>query len=101
MRLGMMGLGRMGANMVRRLQKAGHDCVAFDRNAASVKEVARDGATAATSPVDLVQKLQTPRAISLMGPAAVFAATLPHFTGLLDPPSTFSPLHSASSHNAH
>jgi 6-phosphogluconate dehydrogenase len=84
MQLGMIGLGRMGANMVRRLQKAGHHCVAFDRNAASVKEVARDGATAATSLDDLVKKLQRPRAIWLMVPAAVVDATLQDLVGKLD-----------------
>jgi 6-phosphogluconate dehydrogenase len=66
----------MGANMVRRLQRAGHQCVAFDRNAASAKEVERDGATAATSLDDLVKKLQRPRAVWLMVPAAVVDATL-------------------------
>jgi 6-phosphogluconate dehydrogenase len=84
MQLGMIGLGRMGANMVRRLQKAGHDCVAFDRNAESVKEVAREGATAATSLDDLVKKLQRPRAIWLMVPAAVVDATLQDLAGKLD-----------------
>jgi 6-phosphogluconate dehydrogenase len=84
MQLGMIGLGRMGANMVRRLQKAGHDCVAFDRNAASVKEVARDGTTAATSLDDLVKKLQRPRAIWLMVPAGVVDATLQDLAGKLD-----------------
>jgi 6-phosphogluconate dehydrogenase len=84
MQLGMIGLGRMGANMVRRLEKAGHDCVAFDRNAASVREVARDGATAATSLDDLVKKLQRPRAIWLMVPAAVVDATLQDLAGKLD-----------------
>jgi len=74
----------MGANMVRRLQKAGHQCVAFDRNAASVKEVARDGATAATSLDDLVKKLQKPRAVWLMVPAAVVDATLHDLTGKLE-----------------
>jgi len=63
MQLGMIGLGRMGANMVRRLQRAGHQCVAFDRSAESVEQVARDGATAATSLDDLVKKLQRPRAV--------------------------------------
>jgi len=53
----------MGANMVRRLQKAEHQYIAFDRNAASAKEVARDGATAATSLDDLVKKLQKPHAV--------------------------------------
>jgi len=84
MQLGMIGLGRMGANMVRRLQKAGHQCVAFDRNAASVKEVARDGAIAATSLDDLVKKLQKPRAVWLMVPAAVVDATLHDLAGKLE-----------------
>ena len=76
MQLGMIGLGRMGANMVRRLQRAGHQCVAFDRSADSVKQVARDGATGAASLDDLVKKLQRPRAVWLMVPAAVVDATL-------------------------
>jgi len=57
MQLGMIGLGRMGASMVRRLQRAGHQCVAFDRSAESVKHVASEGAIAATSLDDLVKKL--------------------------------------------
>jgi 6-phosphogluconate dehydrogenase len=80
MQLGMIGLGRMGANMVRRLQKTGHQCVAFDRNAESVKQVAGDGATAAVSLDDLVKKLKKPRAIWLMVPAAVVDATLEELT---------------------
>ena len=84
MQLGMIGLGRMGANMVRRLQKAGHQCVAFDRNATSVQEVARDGAIAATSLDDLVKKLQRPRAVWLMVPAAVVDATLHDLAGKLE-----------------
>ena len=84
MQLGMIGLGRMGANMVRRLQRAGHQCVAFDRNAASVKEVERDGAIAATSLDDLVKKLQRPRAVWLMVPAAVVDATLHDLAGKLE-----------------
>ena len=85
MQLGMIGLGRMGANMVRRLQRAGHQCVAFDRNAESVKQVSRDGAIAATSLDDLVKKLQTPRAVWLMVPAAVVDATLKELAGKLEP----------------
>ena len=85
MQLGMIGLGRMGANMVRRLQRAGHQCVAFDRSAESVRQVARDGATAATSLDDLVKKLQTPRAVWLMVPAAVVDATLKELAGKLEP----------------
>src|SRR5437660_7574355 len=84
MQLGMIGLGRMGANMVRRLQKTGHQCVAFDRNAESVKQVAGDGATAATSLADLVKKLKKPRAVWLMVPAAVVDTTLEELTGKLD-----------------
>jgi len=84
MQLGMIGLGRMGANMVRRLQRAGHQCVAFDRNAASVKEVERDSAIAATSLDDLVKKLQRPRAVWLMVPAAVVDATLHDLAGKLE-----------------
>jgi 6-phosphogluconate dehydrogenase len=74
----------MGANMVRRLQKAGHHCVAFDRNAESAKQVVRDGATAATSLDDLVKKLERPRAVWLMVPAAVVDATLQDLAAKLD-----------------
>jgi 6-phosphogluconate dehydrogenase len=84
MQLGMIGLGRMGANMVRRLQRAGHQCVAFDRNAESVKQVAQDGAIAATSVDDLVTKLNRPRAVWLMVPAAVVDATLKELAAKLD-----------------
>jgi 6-phosphogluconate dehydrogenase len=84
MQLGMIGLGRMGANMVRRLVKAGHQCMAFDRNAESVKQVAQDGATAATSLDDLVKKLKRPRAVWLMVPAAVVDATLQELAAKLD-----------------
>ena len=84
MQLGMIGLGRMGANMVRRLQRAGHQCVAFDRSAESVKHVASEGAIAATSLDDLVKKLERPRAVWLMVPAAVVDATLKELAGKLD-----------------
>lgn len=76
MQLGMIGLGRMGANMVRRLIKAGHNCVVFDRSADSVKQLAGEGATGATSLDEFVNKLQKPRAIWLMVPAAVVDATI-------------------------
>jgi 6-phosphogluconate dehydrogenase len=76
MQLGMIGLGRMGANMVRRLQKAGHQCVVYDRNAASVKQLSGEGATGSASLEDFVAKLQKPRAIWLMVPAAVVDATI-------------------------
>lgn len=84
MQLGMIGLGRMGANMVRRLQRAGHQCVAFDRSAESVKQVARDGAMAAASLDDLVKKLQRPRAVWLMVPAAVVDSTLQELSTKLE-----------------
>jgi len=76
MQLGMIGLGRMGANMVRRLQKAGHKCVVYDRSADSVKQLASEGATGTTSLDDFVSKLQQPRAIWLMVPAAVVDASI-------------------------
>src|SRR5580698_4787477 len=84
MQLGMIGLGRMGANMVRRLQKYGHECVAFDRSADSVKAVVADGATGAASLDDFVKKLQKPRAIWLMVPAAAVDATLAELTPKLE-----------------
>ena len=82
MQLGMIGLGRMGANMVRRLLKGGHNCVVFDRSPKVVKEMAAEKATGASSLADLVKKLQKPRAIWLMVPAAAVDQTiadlLPH-----------------------
>src|SRR5689334_10385205 len=76
MQLGMIGLGRMGANMVRRLMRAGHQCVVFDMNAANVQALAGEGAVGATSLDDFVSKLQAPRAAWLMVPAAVVDKTL-------------------------
>ena len=67
----MIGLGRMGANMVRRLMGAGHECVVFDRSAEPVRELAAEGATGAADLDDFVAKLAKPRAIWLMVPAAV------------------------------
>jgi 6-phosphogluconate dehydrogenase len=82
MQLGMIGLGRMGANMVRRLLKGGHHCVAFDRSPATVEELVREKAVGAASLADLVKKLDKPRAVWLMVPAAVvdqmIADLLPH-----------------------
>jgi 6-phosphogluconate dehydrogenase len=71
MQLGMIGLGRMGANMVRRLQQRGHDCVAFDMNPAAVAATVKNGATGASSLPDLVAKMKAPRAIWMMVPAAI------------------------------
>lgn len=71
MQLGMVGLGRMGGNMVRRLMKNGHECVAFDLNAENVRQIAAEGATGAASLDDFVSKLKPPRAAWVMVPAGV------------------------------
>ena len=84
MQLGMIGLGRMGANMVRRLMKAGHDCVVYDVSPDSVKSLAGEGATASESMADFVGKLEKPRSIWLMVPAAVVDGTLDELVPLLD-----------------
>ena len=76
MQIGMIGLGRMGANMVLRLLRGGHECVVFDVNAANVKQLAQQGATGADSLDDFVGKLRVPRAVWLMVPAAVVDNTL-------------------------
>src|SRR5258705_1761024 len=82
MQLGMVGLGRMAANMVRRLIKKGHDCVVFDRSPQTVDELAKGNAVGASSLQDLVKKLAKPRTVWLMVPAAVvdntIADLLPH-----------------------
>ncbi|HXB55623.1 MAG TPA: decarboxylating 6-phosphogluconate dehydrogenase [Vicinamibacteria bacterium] len=83
MQLGMVGLGRMGANMVRRLLKGGHECVVFDRDPANVKRLAGEGATGANSLDDFVAKLKPPRAAWLMVPAAAVEATLTDLAGRL------------------
>jgi len=72
----MIGLGRMGANMVRRLIRGGHQCVAYDRSADAVKDVVKDGAVGAASLDELLKKLSKPRAIWLMVPAAVVDSSL-------------------------
>jgi 6-phosphogluconate dehydrogenase len=76
MQLGMIGLGRMGANMVRRLMKGGHEVVVFDLNPDSVTALAGEGATGAESFADLIAKLEAPRSVWLMVPAAVVDQTI-------------------------
>ena len=76
MQLGMIGLGRMGANMVRRLLKGGHDCVVFDMSQKAVQELVQEKASGASSLQELVKKIQKPRAIWLMVPAAVVDQTI-------------------------
>ncbi|HEU5451319.1 MAG TPA: decarboxylating 6-phosphogluconate dehydrogenase [Terriglobales bacterium] len=76
MQIGMIGLGRMGANMVRRLLRGGHECVVFDMSAANVKQLASEGATPSTSLDDFIGKLKSPKAVWLMLPAAVTDSTL-------------------------
>ena len=71
MQLGMIGLGRMGANMVRRLMKGGHECVAFDMTPASVQALTKEGATGAGSLDDFISKLKQPRAICVRGFARI------------------------------
>jgi len=71
MQIGMIGLGRMGANMVRRLAQGGHECVAYDPDAAAVRTVAGYGARAVASPEELLKALQPPRAVWIMVPAGI------------------------------
>ena len=76
MQLGMIGLGRMGANMVRRLIKAGHQCVVFDRFPKAVEALVKEKAVGASALQDFVMKLEKPRAVWLMVPAAVVDDTI-------------------------
>ena len=85
MQLGMIGLGRMGANMVRRLLRKDHTCVVYDRNPAAVTELAAEGAHGSASLADLVAKLARPRAVWLMVPAGVVDAGIDDLLPLLEP----------------
>jgi 6-phosphogluconate dehydrogenase len=85
MQLGMIGLGRMGANMVHRLLAGGHRCVVYDRSPKAVEELARAKAIGASSIADLVKKLETPRAVWLMVPAAAVDTTIKDLLPLLTP----------------
>jgi len=88
MQLGMIGLGRMGANMVRRLMKGGHACAVFDMSAQAVTALAQEGATGAGSLADLVARLDKPRALWLMVPAAVVDRSIAELLPLLEPGDT-------------
>ncbi|HEX4822801.1 MAG TPA: decarboxylating 6-phosphogluconate dehydrogenase [Candidatus Polarisedimenticolaceae bacterium] len=83
MQLGMIGLGRMGANMVRRLIRGGHECVVYNRTPDPVKALAKEGAVGADSLADLVKKLEAPRAIWLMVPAAAVEGSIGDLAPLL------------------
>lgn len=84
MQLGMIGLGRMGANLVRRLMRDGHRCVVYDLDREAVQKLEKEGATAASSLHDLVDKLEKPRNAWLMLPAGVVQSTLDQLAALLD-----------------
>ena len=85
MRIGMIGLGRMGANMVRRLLQGGHECVAYDPKAEAVQAASAYGAQAARSPQELVRLLSPPRALWIMVPAAIVDAVIAQLRPLLGP----------------
>jgi 6-phosphogluconate dehydrogenase len=84
MQIGMIGLGRMGGGMVRRLLRGGHACVAYDRAPEAVKALVAEGAVGAASLVDFVQKLDKPRAVCLMLPAAFVDSTIDELLPLLE-----------------
>lgn len=88
MQLGMIGLGRMGANMVRRLLRDGHTAVAYDRNQEAVQQLAGEGATGAATLAEFVATMEKPRNVWLMVPAAVVDATLADLVPLLDADDT-------------
>lgn len=83
MQVAMVGLGRMGANLVRRAMQAGHECVVYDRNADSVAALVAEGATGASSPQDLAEKLRTPRVVWVMVPAALTGQVVAEVAGHL------------------
>src|SRR4051812_31226555 len=83
--LGMIGLGRMGANIVRRLMRDGHECVVYDVSADAVAELEREGAVGSSSLADLVAKLERPRAAWVMVPAAITGRIVDELVGLLEP----------------
>jgi 6-phosphogluconate dehydrogenase len=84
MQLGMIGLGRMGGNMVRRLMRGGHQCAVYDRSPEAVAALVKEGATGAVSTAELVAALKKPRAVCLMVPAAVVDGALDELAPLLE-----------------
>src|ERR1700728_1394202 len=88
MQLGMIGLGRMGANLVRRLMRDGHRCVAYDVNADAVKALEAEGAVGATSLADFVSKLEKPRNVWIMLPAGIVESTLDELVPQLEADDT-------------
>src|ERR1700724_3920000 len=85
MQLGMIGLGRMGANMAMRLMKAGHECIVYDSHPEPVQELVKQGAKGSTSVTAFVKSLSKPRAVWLMVPAAAVDPVLGSLTPLLEP----------------
>ena len=86
MQLGMIGLGRMGGNIVRRLMRAGHSCVVYDKSADAVRGLAGEGAAPSRDLADFVRQLEKPRAVWVMLPAgAITHGTIVELSGLLEP----------------
>ncbi|WP_083763796.1 NAD(P)-binding domain-containing protein [Candidatus Korobacter versatilis] len=88
MQIAMIGLGRMGSNMVRRLLRAGHECVVFDRSRQPIDELTRENAIPAASLGDVVEKLKPPRAVWLMVPAGAVDGTAVELLDFLEPGDT-------------
>src|SRR6266487_201250 len=84
MQFGMIGLGRMGGNMVRRLMRSGHTCVVYDRSPQAVETLVKEGATGASPVAEIVKKLAKPRAVCLMVPAAFVDASIDELAPLLE-----------------
>jgi 6-phosphogluconate dehydrogenase len=84
MQIGLIGLGRMGANMVRRLMRSGHQCVVYDVHAEAVQSLAKEGAIGASSLDDFVKKLTKPRPVWLMVPAGVVDSSIRDFVSRLE-----------------
>ncbi len=88
MQIGVIGLGRMGSNMVRRWIRGGHQCVVFDLHADAVAAIGKEGATGTASLAEFVNKLKHPRVVWMMVPAGVVDATLGNLSPLLQPEDT-------------